>query len=223
MTFARSAAAAPLSLPAGALGALVVLTAPAAAHPHVWVESRSVLLFDGAGTLAGVRHQWTFDEYFSAYATQGMDTDGDGRLSREELQPLAEVNVESLHEFDFFTFVGGDSGARFEKPVDYWLDHDGTLLTLHFTLPLAEAVDLRGGALTLEVFDPTFFVDFSLAGDGAAETADAPATCELEVERAEGFDMWTQMQLSQIPADAELPPELFESTSGNANAIHVTC
>jgi hypothetical protein len=38
--------------------------------------------------------------------TQGLDEDGGGTLTREELQPLAQVNVESLHKFGFFTHLG---------------------------------------------------------------------------------------------------------------------
>jgi ABC-type uncharacterized transport system substrate-binding protein len=38
-------------------------------------------------------------------AVQGLDTNGDGVCSKEELKPLAEVNVTSLKDFDYFTFV----------------------------------------------------------------------------------------------------------------------
>ena len=55
--------------------------------------------------ITGIRHHWTFDEFYTAMAMQGLDTDGDGVYSKEELEPLAKVNVESLKEFDYFTFV----------------------------------------------------------------------------------------------------------------------
>ena len=48
---------------------------------------------------------WTFDEFYTAMALQGLDTDGDGKYSAEELKPLAEVNVNSLKEFDYFTYL----------------------------------------------------------------------------------------------------------------------
>jgi ABC-type uncharacterized transport system substrate-binding protein len=71
----------------GALGAFALMFATAAnAHPHVWVTLKSDLVFAPDGKIAAVRHAWTFDEMFSVFATQGLDKDGDGKLSREELQ-----------------------------------------------------------------------------------------------------------------------------------------
>jgi len=72
------------------------------------------------GLIASVRQIWRFDPDFSAYAIQGLDSDGDGVLSGTELQPLAKVNVESLKEFDFFTFLTiGDNELDFAPPKEY--------------------------------------------------------------------------------------------------------
>jgi ABC-type uncharacterized transport system substrate-binding protein len=207
---------------------LVLAAGGAGAHPHVWVDSRSDILFNEDGKISAVRHAWTFDEAFSAYAIQGLDEDNDGKLTREELQPLAQVNVESLHEFDFFTYLGvigvDEVFGAFGEPVDYWLDYDGLQLTLHFTLPLTEPFDPKQGDTAIEVYDPTFFVDFALAETDAALLVDAPAGCSLDIKQAEGFDSATANILSQIPADVrDLPPELLELTTGNANTIRVVC
>jgi hypothetical protein len=55
--------------------------------------------------ITGIRQAWTFDEFYTAMAVEGLDTNKDGVYSKEELAPLAKVNVESLKEFDYFTFV----------------------------------------------------------------------------------------------------------------------
>jgi len=212
-----------------AAGLAVAVSAGAAgAHPHVWVDSRSDILFNETGSISGVRHSWTFDELFSAYAIQGLDEDNDGKLTREELQPLAQVNVESLNEFDYFTYLGvigvDEVYGVFRDPVDYWLDYDGVRLTLNFTLPLAEPFDPAQGETAIEVYDPTFFVDFALAETDTAMLVDAPAGCELQIERAKGFDNATATMLSQIPSDVrDLPPEILELTEVNANTIRVVC
>lgn len=213
-------------LAAAVVAAAILGVMPRAeAHPHVWVDTRSTVLFDERGTLVGVYHRWTFDEMFSAYATQGLDTDGDGQLSREELQPLAQVNVESLHEFDFFTFLDLGAGhGRFVDPVNYWLEHDGFQLTLHFTLPLAEPLVMDARKVSIQVYDPSFFVDFLMAETEPAALANAPGHCRLEVEEAEPLDPAIAMRLAQIPPEVrDLPPELFAFTVDNPNAIHVIC
>ena len=90
---------------------------------------------------------------FSTYALQGIETKTKGVYTREELAPLAQTNVESLKEFDFFTFAKADGKKeKFLEPVDYFLEYKDAALTLHFTLPLKTPVKPK--ALALEVFDP---------------------------------------------------------------------
>src|SRR4051794_28888032 len=116
----------------------------ACAHPHVWVVVKSEVLFDPAGKITGIRHAWTFDEMYSAFATQGFGTNGKPP-NQDELQPLAKVNVESLAEFDFFTYAkhAGEK-PEFGAPIDYSLDADANkIITLHFTLPLKSPVDAK--------------------------------------------------------------------------------
>src|ERR671937_2074086 len=91
--------------------AILLLLLPvsgAEAHPHVWVTFHSELLYAADGTMTGVRHAWTFDDMFSAYALQGISHAKKGQYTREELASLAQINVESLKEYDYFTYARGD-------------------------------------------------------------------------------------------------------------------
>ena len=87
----------------GRAGRLVLAAGAASAHPHVWVTMKSELVYAPDGSVTGVRHAWTFDDMFSVFATQGIEAKKKGEFTREELAPLAEVNVTSLKEYDFFT------------------------------------------------------------------------------------------------------------------------
>ena len=94
--------------------------------------------------MSAIRHTWAFDDMFSTYALQGIAHARKGQYTREELKPLAKVNVTSLKEFDFFTYAKADGRkAVFADPVDYWLDYNDSILTLHFTLPLKTPVAAR--------------------------------------------------------------------------------
>jgi ABC-type uncharacterized transport system substrate-binding protein len=160
--------------------ALGVTTAQA--HPHVWITARSELIYAPDGSISGVRHAWTFDDMFATYALQGIETKTKGAYSREELAPLAQTNVESLKEFAYFTFAKADGKKeKFLEPVDYYLDYDNTALTLHFTLPLKAPVKPK--QLVLEVYDPSFFIDFSLADKNPVKLVGAPAACQMKFER----------------------------------------
>jgi ABC-type uncharacterized transport system substrate-binding protein len=158
----------------------------AGAHPHVWATVRSEIILDANRKLTGVRHAWTFDEFYTAMAVQGLDKDGDGKFSPEELKPLAQVNVESLKDFDYFTFVhvGEADNLPLKAPEDYSLDYDKGLLTLHFTLPLEKPLDLAGQDVRVDVYDPSFFVAFGFATEAPVKLSGSPVKgCTAEIEK----------------------------------------
>ena len=151
----------------------------AQAHPHVWVAAKSEVVYAPDGSITGVRHAWTFDDMFSAYALQGLETKNKGVYSREELAPLAQTNVESLKEYGYFTFAKADGKKqKFVEPVDYCLEYKDTALTLHFTLPLKMPVKPK--ELELDMFDPTYFVDFEFDEKDPIKLVGAPAACKLK-------------------------------------------
>jgi ABC-type uncharacterized transport system substrate-binding protein len=163
--------------------AAAMATAAAHAHPHVWVTVKSEIVYGPDGAATAVRHHWTFDEMFSTFALQGMDTKKAGGLTREDLAPLAEVNVTSLKDFDFFTFAKADTKREaFDTPKDYWLEHKDGALTLHFTLPFKTPTKAK--RLELEIYDNTFFVDFRLSEKTPVSLAGAPAVCKVSAQSA---------------------------------------
>ena len=164
------------------VGALALGASAAQAHPHVWITTASELIYAPDGSVTGVRHAWTFDDMFSTYALQGIETKTKGVYSREELSSLAQTNVESLKEFAYFTYAKADGKKqKFLEPVDYYLEYKDAALTLHFTLPLKTPVKPR--QLALEVFDPTYFIDFKLADKDPIKLVGAPAACEMKFQR----------------------------------------
>ena len=92
------------------------------------------------------------------------------------------MNVTSLKEFDYFTSaqVNGKK-AELNQPVDYWLEFTDGLLTLHFTLPFKTPA--KAQSLDVEVYDATYFVDFSFAEKDPVKLVGAPAACKLSVAR----------------------------------------
>jgi ABC-type uncharacterized transport system substrate-binding protein len=164
------------------LFALTLGAGAAQAHPHVWITASSELVYAPDGSVTGVRHAWTFDDMFATYALQGIETRTKGVYSREELAPLAQTNVESLKEFAYFTFAKADGKKeKFLEPVDYFLEYKDDALTLHFTLPLKTPVKPK--ELAVEVFDPSFFIDFKLADKDPVRLVGAPAACQVNYQR----------------------------------------
>jgi ABC-type uncharacterized transport system substrate-binding protein len=205
------------------LAGIALACSPALAHPHVWVTVKSELVYAPDGSVTGVRHAWTFDDMFSTFAIQGIEAKKKGQLTREELAPLADVNVGSLKEYDFFTYAkaNGKPVEFNEPPAGYYLEFDPkeTVLTLYFMLPLKAPVKTKD--LTVEVFDREFFVDFSFAEKSPVKLVGAPAQCKLSVLSPEQMNADLSARLSQLGADQRDPTLTIGSEY--ANKIVVKC
>ncbi|HEY7229305.1 MAG TPA: DUF1007 family protein [Pseudolabrys sp.] len=172
----------------------------AQAHPHVWVTMQTELVYAPDGSITGIRHAWSFDDMFSTFATQGLESKEKGKFTRDELAPLAKVNVESLKEYDYFTYATADGKkAELTDPAaGYWLDYKDQVLTLNFLLPFKAPVKAK--ELKVEIYDPSIFVDFAFAKDNPVQLAGAPK-CKLDVVLPREMTFAEGKALSQIPVD----------------------
>jgi ABC-type uncharacterized transport system substrate-binding protein len=207
------------------LGAIIFgFAASVEAHPHVWATVRSEVVFGPDEKITGIKHAWTFDEFYSTMAVQGLDKNSDGTYAKDELEPLAKVNVESLKDFDYFTFVRRDEEDVFlplKGPQDYWVEYDGTALTLHFTLPLETPLDPGAKGISLDVYDPSFFVAFGFAEKDPVKIAGSAPGCAALVEAtdpeaAEDAKALTESFFSQLGSDSNYGSQF-------AQTVMVTC
>ncbi len=196
--------------------ALALLWAvPALAHPHVWVTARAELLYAADGKVTGVRHAWTFDKAYSSYLTQGLDKNGDGRLDEAETRELAQENTKSLVDFDYFTLLKANGKKQdFAEPTEPGIRVENEEATLSFLLPL-KAPAVAGKALTLEVYDPTFFVGFTLAEGDAVTLANAPKGCVTTVTRPKALDPAQAQKLSEAFFEALTAASNFGASQAN--------
>ena len=199
--------------------ASLAFAAPARAHPHVWVTMHTELVYGPDGAITGVRHHWAFDDMFSAFATQGLDAKEQGKFTREELAPLAKVNVESLKEYDYFTYATADGKrAELKEPAaDYWLDFNDSVLTLNFTLPFK--TPLKAKELKVEVYDPTIFVDFAWAKKEPVHLVGAPH-CKADVVQPREMTFAEGKALSAIPADQQNTTMAIGAQFANKILVH---
>jgi ABC-type uncharacterized transport system substrate-binding protein len=197
----------------------LAFAASARAHPHVWVTMKSEVLYAPDGTATGIRHAWSFDDMFSAFATQGLESKEKGKFTREELAPLAKVNIESLKEYDYFTYATADGKkAPMTDPLpDYWLDYKDQILTLNFTLPFK--IPVKAKELKLDIYDPTIFVDFEFAKDKPVHLVGAPQ-CKLDVALPREMTFAEGKALSNIPADQTNTSMAWGAQFANKILVH---
>jgi ABC-type uncharacterized transport system substrate-binding protein len=159
---------------------IVLQAGMAHAHPHVWVKVAAEILYEADGSIKGIRHAWAFDDMFTTYALQGIHTKIEGVYSREELAPLAQTNIKSLKDFDYFTFADADGKEqKLAAPIDYYFEYKNEALVLHFTLPFK--VPIKPRQFSLEIFDPDYFIQLSLQEEEPIRLVGAPAACTMTI------------------------------------------
>ncbi len=213
----------------GAVVALVlgvVALAPAArAHPHVWITYETTVVYEN-GAVIGFDHVWTFDDMYTAMAIQGLDKNGDGVYTREELAELAQVNMQGLKDFDYFTFAKiGNADQKMAQPKDAWLEHKNDILRLHFRLPLEKPVPADAKDFTFAVYDPSFFIAFEPEKtDPIKLAAGAPEGCKAFIVQpktdAASDDLKAQL------LDDSFAQQLGQTTNigaGFTPTVSVTC
>jgi ABC-type uncharacterized transport system substrate-binding protein len=176
-----------------ALGAAAIgLAGQAAAHPHVWIEMRSDVIFNDDGKITGVNLIWSFDDGYTQVALEGLDTNGDGVYSQQELDPLTKENIASLKDYEYFTVmrVNGEKVAQGDV-TEFGQIWSNDKLQLHFQLPLKEPVDPIKNQFMVKVYDPEFFIAMDYVKDDPVTVIGAmPDACNLVVK--------------PVPTDAEI-------------------
>jgi ABC-type uncharacterized transport system substrate-binding protein len=163
---------------------MLAAVTPAAAHPHVWIEMRSDIVFNDQGLITGINLMWTFDNAYAQMALDGLDTDKDGVYSQAELEPLTKENLESLKDYDFFTVLRFNGEKQeFAPIVESGQIYSNNKLQLHFQLPLKTPVDPVKGEFVAKVYDPEFYIAIDYVKDDPVTVVGSmPKNCQLIVK-----------------------------------------
>ena len=170
--------------------------APALAHPHVFVTGKSEVIFTD-GKVSAVRHLWTFDDLYSSYAVQGLAKNGK-LATRDDFAPLAKENAGSLAENGYFTVVKiNGKQVDFGDVTDYWMEEGPDhLVSFHVTLPL-KVPSTTGKAMTLQVFDPEYFINFEFDEKTPPKMVGAPDGCSIGLNRPDPLKVEDTKKLSE--------------------------
>jgi ABC-type uncharacterized transport system substrate-binding protein len=147
------------------------------AHPHVFV-TYEVTARIGADGPSALTFSWAFDAMYSALVT--------GDYVKEPGPALSPADIERLRDNAFA------NAAKYHYFVEVWLNRKPIEVTeatgftaamrddrlvYEFTVPLAAAAARGANELVVVVFDPEYYVEFSLAKTHpvTVETADGIA------------------------------------------------
>jgi ABC-type uncharacterized transport system substrate-binding protein len=212
-----------------ASGAAALAGAPAAAHPHIFVDTGVELIHDSEGRLTALRVHWTYDELFSLLLLEdlGLDDDYDGVLTEAETEALQGFDMHWPEGFEGDVYVTADGAPVALGPPQTGpaaLRADGMLTSTH-TRRLARPVDGAAEAVVVSVYDPTFYTAYSILP--AEVSTDAPG-CETAVFTPDLDAAYAQLEaaLAELGATVDDPFEAVDFPPVGdrfAEEIRLTC
>ncbi len=128
--------------------ATAALPQTAQSHPHVRIDVKAEIVFDGDGRVLALRQTWIFDELYTVFATEGFDTDQDGQADPDKLTELLALNLSNLRDYDYFTRVEvADQRLDLADATGdrIWVERDRLRMT--FLVPFDGPVEIEGDAL----------------------------------------------------------------------------
>jgi ABC-type uncharacterized transport system substrate-binding protein len=201
------------------LGLVLVGAAPAAAHPHVWIDTVVAPVFDEMGRFVAVHEKWTLDQPYTESVLPEIDVSKDGILQDGELQNSLR-NALWWVAYTFMTriTVAGRPVARGD--VQGLRVGLFDRLTVEFTLPLAEPQSVTLGA-GIDVFDPENYFAFQFVDPGI-DTAGVPASCTAKVREQPNLDPTAVLILKRLGLAAD-PAILSDPAAGFPVRVAIDC
>jgi ABC-type uncharacterized transport system substrate-binding protein len=141
---------------------LAAMTAPAAAHPHVFIDYAATVLCQN-DKVVGVRLAWTFDEMYSASLYQDYTSHPNGPLTPADIAKLNKEAFQDAAEEHFFTdIVFNGKALPVTRATDFSASYDGRKMTYRFTVPLDLTPMPGANTLDVDSFDTEFYIDYEL-------------------------------------------------------------
>lgn len=209
---------------------LSLLLAPlaAAAHPHVYIDAALGLVYDGKGRLAAIEVSWSYDELYSLLIIEdlGLDPDGDGVLEPEERDRLAGFDGDWEPGFDGRLYLVAEGRpVALQDPEGFAADYaEGRVVSRHLR-PLVAPLPVDAD-LSVQVYDPEFYVDFTLMD---APRFDGRADCRASFEPGdptaapEAYRMAVDAALVDATNDAEAELIAVDIGAAGADLLTITC
>lgn len=154
------------------------------AHPHVFIEQKTALVFDEKG-VAGFRINWTFDDMFSVMICDDFDSDHNGHLDEKEVAVIREKAFGYIAAYNYYIHIKID-GRPF--PVKFIQEFNARLdknkLVYDFFIPChVTAVDTPK-SIVISPYDPEYYSDIYFPDSRHLSLEDAALfAVETKIER----------------------------------------
>lgn len=184
---------------------LALLAAPAAAHPHIFVNTGLVFVVDDQSRLTHVQVTWEYDELYSLLMTEdlGVDSDYDGVLTAADIDLLTGFDMNWVDGFngDLVGMVAGQP-VQLSQPMSATADfRDGKITTTHIR-SINGSPSLADGAV-FKPYDATFYTAYDVTLPVRVQGSDA-CEIDMQVPDVEGALALLRAEIAALPEEYDM-------------------
>ena len=148
----------------GIAAALALPTAPAWAHPHVFVDGGVDFLLRDGTVLEALEVTWLYDEFETLYilSSHGLSLNDEGGLDEADRLELVRLRSDWPDDFDGSAHLSANGvGVALEWPTGLDARLIDGRLEVTFTRYLETPMPLGGGPVEVAFYESTYFFAFS--------------------------------------------------------------
>lgn len=216
-----------LALTIGLFAALAPGLAPglAAAHPHIFVDTRYEVILNDQNQATALRIGWTYDDLYALliFGDLSLDPDGDGMLTPEEEGRLNGFDMKWIEGFEGDTFVLLD-GTRvpISGPRDWTASwKDGKLSSTHYR-DLLTPVTVGKTPLVIQAYDPGYYVAHFILPP-AVVTGGNGCTAQVFEADLDEADAALQAALEEYAPGTDVEDQFPAVGAKFSDEVRVTC
>lgn len=187
-------------------------------HPHIFIDTTLRAVVDADGTFKGVEVRWVYDDFYSLliFADMGLDSDGDGALTPDEVAKLEGFDLQWVEGYEGDTYViRAGAPVPLGPPQSRGLSvTGGRITTTHF-----RAADVPASGLVIKAYDPTFYTAYELVGQ---VEVDGPCTTSIEPADLDAAYSYVEELLYATP-EAQAQDEFPEVGDRFADTVMLSC
>lgn len=199
--------------------------APAAAHPHMFVDTGVEVIFDDQGRAAALRITWIYDDLTSLgiLSDRGMDEDFDGVLTPEELAALSGFDMQWDAGFDGDTYaLQAAAPLALSGPSDWTASYSEAKLSSTHLRRFAAPVVIASQPLVVQTYDPSYYVAYAIVAQTVL--TDGPAcTAETFAPDRAAADAILQASISEMAGGGDAEGDFPAIGAAYADEVRITC
>ena len=177
--------------------------APTRAHPYIFITVKAEMLLDEQGRLEAVRSSMSMNETDSLYIASEYGLDPDGPLSAEQSKFLFELYAKQFAKWSWVTHVSrAGRAAPLSAPLIGSARMKDAVLTIDWTVPLKEPLQLSSAPILLQFFEPTFYAE-AIVSEAPTVVGPGAERCDVAFTRFEPTAETKRLRLalSLVPPD----------------------